>query len=155
MEAPQSKLETWAIVELMGHAREIGFVTTEYFGPACLFRVDVPELPEREFVLPRPEWVTDEKGNSQYVPVGSKVKRSAVPGRSPLLGVASIYKLTPCTEATARAAIEEFAPRKLTLLELAKEKARLSEGDEDSECVGCGSMDPEKHKPGCEFEYRS
>lgn len=154
MEA-QNKLETWAIVELMGHAREIGFVTTEYFGPACLFRVDVPALPEREFVLTRPEAVNEENGNAQWAPAGSKVKRAAVPGRSPLLGVASIYKLTPCTEATAMAAIEEFAPRKLTLLELAKETPRLpNSGDDD--CPGCD--DPTataQHKPGCEFAYRS
>ena len=43
--ATQSRFEGWAIVEMFGHQREAGFVTTESFGPACLFRVDTPALP--------------------------------------------------------------------------------------------------------------
>lgn len=35
METPQNHLETWAIVELMGHQKEVGFVTTQYYGTAC------------------------------------------------------------------------------------------------------------------------
>jgi len=51
MEA-QAKFEGWAVVEIMGHNREIGFVTTEYFGGPALFRVDQPEFPEREYEYP-------------------------------------------------------------------------------------------------------
>lgn len=54
MEEQQAKFEGWAVVEIMGHQKEIGYVTTQYFGPAGLFRVDRPELPEREFELRRP-----------------------------------------------------------------------------------------------------
>jgi len=49
-----AKFEGWAIVEMFGHGREIGYVTTQYFGSACLFQIDVPELPERERTLRRP-----------------------------------------------------------------------------------------------------
>jgi hypothetical protein len=114
----QNKFEGWAVVELFGHAKEIGFVTTQYFGPACLFQIDVPELPEREIVLARAEWI-DVDGETKFVPIGSKVKRAAVPHRSRLVGPSAIYSMTPCTEETARKAIDEFCKRRLILLELA------------------------------------
>lgn len=37
METEQAKFEGWAIVEMMGHRREIGHVTTEAYGVAVLF----------------------------------------------------------------------------------------------------------------------
>lgn len=55
MDQEQSKFEGWAIVEMMGHRREIGYVTTEHYGAASLFRVDSPEVEEREYELKRPE----------------------------------------------------------------------------------------------------
>ena len=41
------KLETWAIVEVMGHNRFAGFVQQVPMGGAAMIRVDVPEIPER------------------------------------------------------------------------------------------------------------
>ncbi len=32
METQTSKFEGWAVVELFGHSREAGYVTTDYFG---------------------------------------------------------------------------------------------------------------------------
>jgi hypothetical protein len=66
----QSKFEGWAVVEIMGHNREIGFVITEYFGGPALFRIDQPAFPEREYELERPQWVDD-----RYCPIGTKVRR--------------------------------------------------------------------------------
>lgn len=43
--------EGFAILELNGHNKEIGFVTTCNFGGPSLFRVDQPELPAREYEL--------------------------------------------------------------------------------------------------------
>ena len=117
-QAAQSRFEGWAIVEMFGHQREAGFVTTESFGPACLFRVDTPALPEREYELPRPEYVTRPDGSSFYAPTGTKVKRDGSPARSKLIGPGAIYALTPCTEAFALKAIEELARRPLMLLAL-------------------------------------
>ena len=36
--------EGWAIVDVLGHQRYVGYVTTEAYGAAVLFRVDVPAL---------------------------------------------------------------------------------------------------------------
>jgi hypothetical protein len=119
MEAKQSAFEGWAIVEIFGHQKAIGFVTTEAYGSACLFRVDTPELPEREYVLTRPGYTstTDDPGCREWTNAGAKVKRLASGASSQLLGPGSIYRLIPCTEDVAREAIEELIPRPLILLE--------------------------------------
>lgn len=116
-EAGQAKFEGWAIVEMMGHRREIGFVTTESYGAAALFRVDTPGLDERDHILDRPEWMTI---NDEYRmwPAGTKVRRAGIPARSVLIGPGSVYALNPCTEDAARKAIEKMQPRALILLSL-------------------------------------
>jgi hypothetical protein len=123
----QAQYQGWSIVELMGHQREIGHVTTEYYGAAALFRVDSPELPEREFVTTTPE--TGEKG--EWIPAGSKVRRPAVPARSRLVAPGSLYAINPCTEEAARAALEHTIHRPLILIEAgpgaAKALARATE----------------------------
>lgn len=124
MNEEQAKFEGWAIVEMMGHRREIGFVTTEHYGGASLFRVDSPEFPEREFELTRPQWV-----DGRHAPIGSKVKRIAIPAKSCLVGPGSIYALNPCTEETARRAIEEGIHRPLILLSV-PEQAQLAAAPE-------------------------
>lgn len=119
----QSKFEGWAIVEMMGHRREIGFVTTEHYGAASLFRVDSPQFDDREFELERPQYV-----EGQLVPAGSKVKRAAIPAKSCLVGPGSIYALNPCTEETARKAIEQGIYRPLILLSI-PERAQLTSAE--------------------------
>jgi len=118
MEPKQAAFEGWAIVEIFGHQKAIGFVTTEAFGSAVLFRVDSPELPEREYTLPRPQFTSDGNGSREWTPAGAKVKRMAAGASSQLLGPGSIYRLIPCTEETARTAIEELISPPLILLEL-------------------------------------
>lgn len=119
MEANQAKFEGWAVLELMGHQRETGFVTTEYFGGAALFRVDVPELPEREYELERPEYV-----DGRWCGKGSKVKSKGVAARSRLVAPAALYALNPCTEEAARKVLEQ-RERSLILVDF-KEDARRS-----------------------------
>ena len=41
----QAKFEGWARVEVMGHQSHTGFVTTEAYGQAVMFRIDTPEIP--------------------------------------------------------------------------------------------------------------
>jgi hypothetical protein len=113
----QSSFEGWAVIEIFGHQQEVGFVTTEAFGQAVMFRVDVPELTEREITLKRPEYMQIDDDYKHW-PAGTKVKRSAVPGRSRLLGPGAIYAINPCTEEAARAALEKSTPRKLMLIEM-------------------------------------
>jgi len=112
-----AKFEGWAIVEMFGHGREIGYVTTQYFGSACLFQIDVPELPERERTLRRPEFV-----NHEWTPAGAKVKGEAVPARTRMIGPSSVFALNPCSEEAALTALDEFVPRKYVVLEMPKGK---------------------------------
>lgn len=104
----QNSFSGWAIIEMMGHRREIGYVTTEHYGAASLFRVDSPQFEEREFELTKPQYV-----DGVLARAGSKVKRAGIPAKSCLVGPGSIYALNPCTEETARQAIEEGIHRPL------------------------------------------
>lgn len=121
-EPKQSAFEGWAVVELMGHQREIGYVTTEAYGQAVMFRVDTPELPEREFVLTRPEWTSAGDNGRSWTPEGSRVKRDAIQARSRLVAPGSLYAINPCTEEAARTAIERNVDRPLILIEVAAGK---------------------------------
>lgn len=117
-EIPQSKFESWAVVELLGHRKEVGFVVTQAFGPAVLFRIDVPELPERDYMLESPEYV-----DGRFCPVGTKVRRQASSARSCLVAPASLYAINPCSEETAMKVIERSVARPLIILELPEQAA--------------------------------
>jgi hypothetical protein len=117
METP-AQFEGWAIVELFGHQREIGYVTTRYFGTACMFQVDAPELPERDYVLDQPQYVSNE-----WTPAGAKVRKKAAAARSRLLGPGSIYALNPCSEEAAMLAIDRLSGREIVVLEVPAQKA--------------------------------
>lgn len=123
----QAKFEGWAIVEMMGHQKEIGYVTTEYYGQAALFRVDTPELPEREFVLTRPTSTSE-----GWSPAGSKVKREAMPAKSRLVSPGSLYAVNPCTEEAARTALEHLVARPLILIE-APARPALADPNDDTD----------------------
>jgi hypothetical protein len=122
VEVKQSSFEGWAVVEMMGHRKEVGFVTTQAFGQAVLFRVDVPELPEREFVLESPEYAENGEGR-RGCPAGTKVKRSASLPRSCLVAPASLYAINPCSEEAAMRVIERSIVRPLIILELPEQAA--------------------------------
>lgn len=121
-EVQQGTFEGWAIVEMMGHRKEIGYVKTQAFGQAVLFRVDVPELPEREFVLDAPEYAKDD-GRERWCPIGTKVKRSSSPARSCLVAPSSLYAINPCSEEAAMLAIERNVHRPLIALEIPPQAA--------------------------------
>jgi hypothetical protein len=142
----QAKFEGWAIVEMMGHQKEIGFVTTETYGQAILFRVDTPELPEREFILDQPTYIN----LNGWTRPGAKVKRATVPAHSRLVSPGALYAITPCTEEAARTALEHGLERPLILLEApplpalaaaedGDDEATAEDGDdEDCLCQACG-----------------
>lgn len=117
-EVKQASFEGYAVLELMGHRKEIGFVTTQAFGQAVLFRVDTPELPEREYVLEVPEYA-----GGRYCPKGTKVKRPASPARSCLVAPSALYAINPCSEEAAMKVIERSIARPLIILELPPESA--------------------------------
>jgi hypothetical protein len=121
-EVQQANFEGWAKIELLGHQQEIGFVKTEAYGQAVLFRVDTPDLPEREFTLTAPEWA-EVDGVRQWCPAGCVVKRAAVPPRTRLVSPNALYAINPCTEAAARTAIERSIHRPLILVTVPEGKA--------------------------------
>ncbi len=119
----QGTFEGWAIVEMMGHRKEIGFVTTQAFGQAVLFRVDTPELPEREYTLEHPEYARLNGMGERWCPMGTKVKREASPARSCLVAPSSLYAINPCSEQAAMALIERNKARPLIALEVPEQAA--------------------------------
>jgi len=108
----QAKFEGWAKVEVMGHQTHIGFVRTEAFGQAVMFRIDQPEFAAREYVLTKPAYV-----ESRWTDKGAKVQRPAIHGCTVLVGAGSIYRIIPCSEDAARIAIEESVGSELKLIE--------------------------------------
>lgn len=117
-EPKQAAFEGWAIVEIFGHQRYAGYVTTEAYGQAVLFRVDVPPLDERERVTKAYEYI-----GGQRVPPGSTVKAPAVPGYTKLFGAGAIYGITPCDREAAEKALAAMQPRAFTLVKLGDERA--------------------------------
>lgn len=117
MEQEQAKFEGWAKVEVMGHQTHIGFVRTEAYGQAVMFRIDTPGAAERELILEAPEYV-----GGQWTPAGATVKRAAREGCTVMVGAGSIYRIIPCTEAAAMRAIEREMPAAMKLVSLPERK---------------------------------
>lgn len=70
------ELKSWALVELFGHQRIVGFLSQQTFGIGVLFRVDVPDLTK-----------------------DGQVKRA---GFTRYFGLSAIYSITPIDEETVR-----------------------------------------------------
>lgn len=129
-EIPQAQFSGWAKVEVMGHQSHIGFVKTEAYGTAVLFRIDTPQLPERQYVLEEPAYT-----DGTWTPAGSTVLRAASEGCSVLVGSGSIYRIVPCTEAAALRAIESSVRSELKLISLPEVKVLTSSGPRVAEYV--------------------
>ena len=127
MEENQSSFSGWARVEIMGKQTHIGFVRTESYGQAVLFRIDTPELPEREYTLMEPEYV-----QGRWAAAGSRVVRPSIIGVTVMVGSGSIYRIIPCTELAALAAIENLGRSELKLVEAAPEKMIQAHWPSDS-----------------------
>jgi len=72
----QPELKSWALVELFGHQRIVGFLSQQTFGTGVLFRVDVPDL----------------------LKSGKKVRD----GFTRYFALNAIYSITPVSEAIVR-----------------------------------------------------
>lgn len=129
-EAETTKFEGWAVIEMFGHSREAGYVTTAYFGAGALFRVDVPELPEREVTLERPEYIGNVLAHK-----GSKVLRCSVQGRTRFIGPGAVYAMNPCTHEAVLKAIEAMTPRDVKVIELvsARQLATTLPGEDEDD----------------------
>ena len=123
---PQAQFTGWARVEVMGHQQHIGYVRTEVYGAAVLFRIDTPALPNREWITLAPSYV-----GGQWTPAGSVVQREALPGASVLVGAGSIYRICPCTEEAALKAIDSTQRTELKLISLPAGVALPAPDDEE------------------------
>jgi hypothetical protein len=116
-EVRQATFDGWAIVDVLGHQRYVGYVTTEAFGQAVLFRIDVPRLEPRERTTKRPGYGPD----GRYLPVGTVIAEGAVESYTKLVGSGSIYTITPCTKDAALQAVEDMQTRPLMEVRLPPE----------------------------------
>ena len=128
MENSQNEFKGWARVEVMGHQSHIGYVTTEVYGQAVLFRIDQPSIPGCEETLTRSEWVGD-----VFAGAGSVVQRSAIEADSVLVGSGSIYRIIPCDEATAMSSIRSGQRRPLHVVSLVRGNMLSAPESEDYE----------------------
>lgn len=119
-----AKFEGWAVLELFGHNREAGYVTTQYFGDKAMFQLDVPELPERDYELKRPTYI-----GTTFAPAGTKVQKAAKEGRTRIISPGAVYAINPCSKELCLATLEELAPRDIKIVELAG-SPRLSSAEE-------------------------
>jgi hypothetical protein len=113
----QNEFKGWAKVEVMGHQSHVGYVTTETFGSAVLFRIDQPRMESTRETLESAAWIGD-----VYAGIGSEVERAEIEPSSVLVGSASIYRIIPCDELTARLAIRKDQKRPLMIVKLAAGK---------------------------------
>lgn len=106
--------DQWGIVEVMGHKKFAGRITEQQLGGSCLIRVDVPR-----------------------VELGDKT----VPEYSKLIGVGSIYMITPTSEevalkAATRLAVTEGDPLPVYIPEarqLAAPASVVNDDDDDDD----------------------
>ena len=134
--ANQSSFSGWALVELFGHQREAGFVSTQYFGDKAMFQIDIPEIEAREETLTAPKWL-----DSGLAPVGTVIQRESIEGRTRLVNPGAVYALNPATEAAVRAAVAAGGQREIKVISLPEGKqlaAALPGNDED-----CDNGDPD------------
>lgn len=75
-EQPSQELKSWALVELFGHQRIVGYLSQQTFGTGVLFRVDVPDL--------------------------TSSGKSIRDGFTRYFGLSAIYSITPISEEMVR-----------------------------------------------------
>lgn len=126
--------EGWCLVELFGHNREAGFVTTQYFGDKAMFQIDVPEIPVRQETLTSPKW--DER---RLMPAGTVIEREAIPGRTRLVNPGAVYALNPATEEAVREAIARSERREIKVIsmpEVAANRTLIEPEPDDDDAEG-------------------
>lgn len=106
----ENGFDQWCIIEIFGHQRIAGRVREQTIGGCSFLRVDVPEAKAK-----RSQW----NGTTG----GYEVTEETIPAFTKFYGQGAIYSMTPCTEAVARAAIQQFAAEPVTCVDLRPAKA--------------------------------
>jgi hypothetical protein len=115
MPEQESKFDQWGVVEVMGHKKFAGHITEQVIAGSALVRVDVPEVVAVDY---------------------NRVERTYAPFTK-LIGVGSVYAITPTTEEIARRMAVEIArydgdPLPVRLPE-SRQLAAVSQSDDVSE----------------------
>jgi hypothetical protein len=115
MPEQESKFDQWGVVEVMGHKKFAGHITEQVIAGSALVRVDVPEVVALD---------------------NNRVERTYAPFTK-LIGVGSVYAITPTTEEIARRMAVEIArydgdPLPVRLPE-SRQLAAVSQSDDVSE----------------------
>lgn len=118
----------WAVIEIFGHQKYAGLVETVYYGTACLFRIDIPGLPERERTTKFTQYI-----DGKRIPAGSVVKSEATEPATKMFGVSSVFSITPCTEEAVLVALENMMPRPVHVMSVPPERLQISAADDEAE----------------------
>lgn len=113
------KFETWALLELYGHARLAGLVSEQTIGGVGFIRVDVPEV-QRQAV----RWAEGGKRET-FV--------ETIAGFTKFYGPGALFSITPTTEEIARAVACSIASRPIQQFELPQLKALEAPPEDDEE----------------------
>ena len=122
-ELTQTTFTGWALVEIMGHRRAAGMVTTEYIGSAAFLRIVTPEVPPTQYTVDSDRWIDGCRVYAGSVMEASR-ERSEI-----LVGSGSVYAITPTTEVD----ILRHAPVTNKVIEAADRKMIDSPKVEDAE----------------------
>lgn len=138
--APESgTFEGWAILELMGHRRLGGYVREVTLAGAGMLRIDVPG---------------DDDEAARLYP-GASSKPAPTSGATQFVSPQSLYALTPCTEATARAVARACRVEPVQRWELPSAPARRQLTQPERELKGeCEEQDREATEPGLDLDDR-
>lgn len=130
-----SHFEGWALIELFGHQREAGFVTTQYYGDKAMFQIDIPEIEAQQETIERPRW-----DDSRLLAAGTVIERASIPGRTRIVNPGAVYALNPATEQAVRVAISRNESRAVRVISIPT-APQLAAGHEVP--VSAGSIDEE------------
>lgn len=118
------EVDTWAVVEVMGHNTFAGKISEHVVGGTAFIRVDVPELPEKREPLYQNEYVYP-----------------GIPAFTKLIGASSIYAITPCTEEVARKMAESRRSSPVHVVDVSPKIARIAIAASTEETTVAGVND--------------
>jgi len=101
--------EMWAVIELFGHQRAAGKLSTQNIGAVALIRLDVPEVTRKERSY---DWGTRAEVTHEVT----------TPAHTRFFGVGAIYSINPCSEETARAELARIGNPPIVQMEVERMK---------------------------------
>jgi hypothetical protein len=102
----------WAILEIFGHTKHAGKLSSVTVAGAGFVRIEIPALPAKTRVLERAEYVRDPAtARSIMATPGATLGLSDEPASEKVYNPTAIFSIAPVSEATARAVAEQLAGR--------------------------------------------